>query len=141
MGLFTQMAILSTLTVIILSTFVLFIGDMSQNYSQAIDSESYQKIIDSQAQSQQQAVALTSDYQVSQDNNQGVNQQTSDAAQLQSLIGTQSQNKDFVSVFTGIWNNFLTVVTVNKEISAAFASLLILIVGAAIFHLWRQRYP
>lgn len=127
--------------VVILTTLVLFMTDLAQNYNTPLSSAAFTQLSDAQSQAAQKNIQLTGDYQVSQDENQGVNQQASDTAQLQSLIGTQSQNKDFVSIVVGIWNEFLQLVSVNPAVSGALIGLLTIIIGAGVFKLWRQQTP
>lgn len=141
MGLFTNLAIVSTVSVIILSALVLLVTDLSNHYSVPIDDASYTAVASSQSSASARAAALTNEYQITQDQESGINEQASDTAQLQSLIGTQASNKNFVEVLSTIWQNFLRVVSVDGRISALIIGMLTIAIGAGIFALWRQQTP
>lgn len=142
MGIFTNLAIVSTVSVIILTVMVLLVTDVTNQYAVSLSGDtSYTAVSTAQSNTASQTTALTNEYQITQDEDQGVNQQTSDTAQLQSLIGTQATNKNFVEVLTTIWNQFLQVMNVDGRVASLIIGMLTLVIGAGLFALWRQQTP
>lgn len=86
------------------------------------------------------SLQLAEEYQVAQDETE-VNERTTDLAQLQGLVDTERGRANYVEQLVSIWNIVAQNVPGAIIATSSFIAIITLLIGGAVYALWRQVFP